>query len=329
MKTGNKRGKVFAVLSGVVIGLIMAIIVLIAVCAVFFYKGTSEPNAELHATVDPVIEEPTEPIQDELEPMQEVVPVQEIEVDTPVCTLYYPGKWNDSIRTEQIDLGYGYEVRFYGTSHGNEVELFSVLFGEGSERSTRVGAMVQNGIATDIYLEIVDSDLDHTWDAATTDEIQAMQADADYLIGKLKENVFFQAQEIKEEDTVPDTSDAALETPYGTLYYSGEWKDAVTWDISIDKDICTVSVMESFSGVKAPVFILSFNNPEDTGFRMGTLHHKGRDVAVCLTLCDFPQENNWSDLERNLFLKLQEQAYTMLENFAEDNSSYTSVLTME
>lgn len=327
MATVNKKGKVFAMLSGIVIGLILAIIVLVVVCVVFFHKNTNVPNTDPQATVDSVIEEPE---QGENEPTQDALaPEQDVAVDTPVCTLYYPAKWKDRVRVEQVDLGYGYVARFFGSSNGNEAELFSILFGEGTEKSARIGAVIQNGIAMDVHLEIADFSEDHNWDTTTVDELMAMQTDADYLIGRLKENVFFQNQETPEEDIVPDTSDASLKTPYGTLHYSGEWKDAVTWDISTEKDICTVSVMESFSGMKAPVFILSFNNPEDMGFQMGTLHQKDRDVAVCVTLCDFPQGNTWTDSEKNLFLKLQEQAYDMLERFAEDNSSYTSVFEME
>ena len=134
--------------------------------------------------------------------------------------------------------------------------------------------------------------------------------------------------ERKEEEIVPDISDAVLETPYGTLRYPGEWKDAVSWEISSDEDICTVSVTETFSGKNAMLFVLGFGNPDDEGFQMGTLDYNGRDVPVCLTLCDFPQESNWSDSDRNLFIALQEQAYNMLERFAED-SAYTSILTME
>lgn len=63
----------------------------------------------------------------------------------------------------------------------------------------------------------------------------------------------------------------------------------------------------------------------ESGFRMGTLNDQGGDIAVCLTLYDVPQDAGWTDTERNLFLTLQEQAFTMLERLAED-SRYTSIL---
>jgi len=239
-------------------------------------------------------------------------------IETPFCTLAYPGKWNDQVRIEQVDSGMVYAVNFYGTSQGKETALFSVLFGQRTENAALVGAMVQNGIAMDVSIEMA------VLEDSVAEEILAMQADVDYLLGKLTENMFFQAPEMEDDVLIPDLSDAVVETPYGTLYYPGEWKDVVTWEVSSEYGICTVSFAESFTGKNAELFILSFGNPDDTGFQMGTLHHDGLEIPVYLTLCDFPQGNDWDDSQTSLFLTLQEQVYDMLEKFAEE-AAYTSI----
>lgn len=328
MDAKNNRGRVFSLLTGVIIGLVLALLVLVILCAVFFYKGSNKPIEEPTDAV--ATGSVTEPGADVTQPTDEPTadPQEDMAVVTPFCTLYYPGKWNDSIRTEQLDLGYGHAVHFYGSSCGRETELFSVLFGFDTEASTCIGTVMQNGISTDVNVEITAFAADDSWDADAVREITAMQKDADYLIDKLKKDSYFQLPETEEENVVPDVSDAVLQTPYCTLYYPGQWKDAVSWDITSDDDICTVAFKENFSGKNVTVFTLSFNNPEDTGFQMGTLNHKGREIAVCLTLCDFPQNENWDDAERNLFLTLQEQAFNMLEKLAAD-SHYTSILSME
>ena len=325
MNSTNQRGKTGTLLLGIIIGLVLAILVIAILCGVFFWKASKEP-----ATVPPAENVPAqtqtpapapEQEQQTTEPAGETADAaqSDMTVETPYCTLAYPGKWNTQVRAEQIDSGDGYTVNFYGTSQDKEVMLFSVLFGKDAERSERIGAIVQNGIATEVGL-----DRKTLSGKAATEELLAMQADAEYLVERLKANLYFQLPEGADEELIPDLSDAAVETPYGTLYYSGEWKDAVSWEVSSEGAVCTVSFAETFSGTNAPAFILCFGDPENTGFQMGTLEHNGSEVPVCLTLCDFPEGNTWSDSDRSLFLMIQEQAYNMLEKFAEE-APYTSV----
>ena len=330
-----KKKKQTGLVTGIIIGAAVSSLLFLMIYFVFLRGNTNTPTENPQGITDMRETEPAQkdtlpPAPETTEPSEETKPegtepLADLEVMTPFCTLYYPGEWSSNVRSEQQDQGYGYAVRFYGSAGGQETELFSVFFGYGTDDAEYVGTHMKGGISTDVYVEIADFDPDNSWDGAAAAEIYAMQVDADYLVEKLEEELFFQMPEDEELETVPDLSDAVLETPYCTLYYPGEWKDAVSWEITSEGDSCMIAFTGLISGQNMPVFAVTFNDPEDTGFRMGTWNDQGRDIAVCLTLYDFPQDQSWGETERNLFLTLQEQAFTMLEKLTED-SRYTSIL---
>jgi 23S rRNA U2552 (ribose-2'-O)-methylase RlmE/FtsJ len=332
MKGEKNKGKLFTLMSGVILGLCLAVITIIIVCIVFAAKADKRPEAEQQTTVatqsgenateDTV--ETTEAVVWENEDMQQ----EELVVETPFCVLRYPGQWADKVRTEQADLGYGYSVAFYGAAGDREMPLFQVLFGCETETSTNVGMFVQNELETTVSVDMAENAAAGL-DAEATQQMQAMQDAAEYLVAKLKKEPFFQLPQINEEEiTIPNVDDAAIETTYVTLYFPGLWKDAVRWEVSSAGNGCVVKVQETFSGENLEVFSIGLNALQDSGFQMGTLKHNGKDVTVSVILSDAPQTEKWSDTDRNLYLTLQEQAFVILEKLAND-AQYTSVLSVE
>ena len=247
-------------------------------------------------------------------------------VETPFCVLCYPGNWGGAIRTESDDLGYGYVVRFYGTSGSVEAELFSVMFGYCSENAEYVGTFMCNGISTDVYMEtaaLVDED---SWATQDADRIRAMQADADYIIEKLKEDPFFNTENGEGTETeIPTTIDEIVETPYCLLQYPAQWKDAVHWEIRSDDDRYDVVFNGTVNEKEYQLFTFSFGSNTDSGFQVGIVQYEYEEVEVYLTLYDAPSEENWTDEQRSLFKALQDQAYSVLEHLP-DNPNYSSVM---
>ena len=251
---------------------------------------------------------------------------EDIMVETPFCALCYPGNWGGAIRTESDDLGYGYVVRFYGTSGSVEAELFSVMFGYCSENAEYVGTFMCNGISTDVYMEtaaLVDED---SWATRDADRIRAMQADADYIIEKLKEDPFFNTENGEGTETeIPTTIDEIVETPYCLLQYPAQWKDAVHWEIRSDDDRYDVVFIGTVNEKEYQLFTFSFGSNTDSGFQVGIVQYEDEEVEVYLTLYDAPSEENWTDEQRSLFKALQDQAYSVLEHLP-DNPNYSSVM---
>lgn len=247
-------------------------------------------------------------------------------VETPFCTLHYPGHWGGAVRTESDDLGYGYIVRFYGASGSVEAELFSVMFGYGSENAEYVGTFMRNGISTDVNIETAALAEEDSWAAQDADQIRAMQADADYLIEKLKEDPFFNMEDGENvEIKIPTTIDEIVETPYCVLQYPAQWKDAMNWEILSDDDRYDVLFCGTVNEKEYQLFTFSFGSNTDSGFQVGVVQYEDEEIEVYLTLYDAPSEKNWTDAQRNLFDALQDQAYSVLENLP-DNPNYSSVM---
>lgn len=138
----------------------------------------------------------------------------DIQVETPFCTLYFPGKWRDQISTRGVDLGYGYEVFFFVPCGDDTTELFAVLFGFRSTYSSRVGAIVSNGIATSVNLE-KPTPSDHlSWTEEQQKNAFAMQEDVQYLLDRLEEEPLFTTESEGIDDAViPEMPDVTQERP--------------------------------------------------------------------------------------------------------------------
>lgn len=254
-------------------------------------------------------------------------PAEDLLVETPFCTLHYPGKWGDAIRTESDDLGYGYAVRFYGTRNSGTKELFSILFGYSTENAVYVGTFMRNNISTDVYVEKATFAEDESWTAEDTNELRAMQTDADYVIEKLMEDPFFDTSDGKKGDIeIPTASDAVVDTPYALLYYPAQWKDALRWEAAAaDDDGYVVTFYGTVDEAEVPLFAFHFQSAAEDGFQVGTVQYDGNEVGVYLALFDAPSENHWTDTQQHLFAALQEQAYYVLDKLAED-PNYSSVI---
>lgn len=302
----------------ILIGIGLTAIIVISVCVGLFYFGPTARNKQDTS--------PDQPGEMEATKQPTGVTEQQVEdllVETPFCTLHYPGKWSNSIKTEYEDLGYGYIVRFYGASGSVEAELFSVMFGYSSENAEYVGTFTRNGISTDVNLETA-ALVEGSWAAQDVDQIRAMQAAADYVVEKMKDDPFFNTENGEgTEVEIPSTIDIIVDTPYCVLQFPAQWKDALNWEILDNDDRYDVVFSGTVDGKVYQLFTFSFGESTDSGFQVGVVWHEGEMVEVYLTVYDAPSEENWTDTQRNLFAELQEQAYYVLENLS-GNPNYMS-----
>lgn len=315
----SKRMKILLI----VLGLVTAAAVLVY-AGLFWTKTDSQTEPEDATALE---EEPSvEQQPSESSGQTAVQTAEDIIVETPFCALCYPGNWGGAIRTESDDLGYGYVVRFYGTSGSVEAELFSAMFGYCSENAKYVGTFMRNGISTDVYMEtaaLVDED---SWATQDADQIRSMQTAADYVIEKLKEDPFFCAENGESpEIEIPSTIDVIVDTPYCVLQYPAQWQDAVQWEVLSDDDRYDVVFNGTVNEKEYQLFTFSFGSNTDSGFQVGIVQYEDEEVEVYLTLYDAPSEENWTDEQRSLFKALQDQAYSVLEKLP-DNPNYSSVM---
>lgn len=111
--------------------------------------------------------------------------VKNLEIETPVCNLYYPARWDSYLRTEQEDTQESvYKVHFYGELEGKEKQhLFSIYFG-GDDGEQLGAVMSADGIPVPVNLVMGDLGLDG-WEDEEQQILFSMQEASNQVIAKL------------------------------------------------------------------------------------------------------------------------------------------------
>ena len=105
-------------------------------------------------------------------------------IETPYGVLKYPSKWKDCLRAENYQNGNAHVVLLYAVLDGNDIPLYSVIFGQ-SEEGTPLGEVKNNEEAVQVHL------VDHFGETALelSEELQMqydqMREDINVLISKL------------------------------------------------------------------------------------------------------------------------------------------------
>ena len=126
-------------------------------------NNVGEEAADTKGTVDEMLEEDS------------------FTIETPIVDLYYPLKWQDQLRVEQIE-GDTHVVKFFGTVEGKEEQhLFDVVFG--ATEGISVGTLDEK----EVYLIYGDFTPGEGWNDEEADTIYTMQEDVNYLLGMLQQ----------------------------------------------------------------------------------------------------------------------------------------------
>ena len=111
--------------------------------------------------------------------------VNNLEIETPLCTLYYPARWIGHIRYECDDTQEDvYKVFFYGEVEGQKSQLLFSIYLGGDEGEQLGAVMNADGIPVPVYLLMAELDLSG-WDEADAALLYSMQEESNQLIEKL------------------------------------------------------------------------------------------------------------------------------------------------
>ena len=208
----------------IVIGLLVVLVLLAALLVVMIVGSGREPDLPAESTPateapqdtkpEEPLAEPTEPATESTEPEiiepeetepEETIPeaivigeeskedteIQDVEIETTYATLYYPGKWKDSLRTEETELEFGADVKFYGTINGQEHWLFTVHFG-GAEGIGIGAIMTAEGFMIDVTISMSDIIPGEDWSDEAAEQFNAMQEAMNYVMNKLSNTPGFE-----------------------------------------------------------------------------------------------------------------------------------------
>lgn len=240
----------------------------------------------------------------ENEPVMENIvsePEDNMAVETPVCTLYYPREWENFLRVEMTD-GEPYTVLFWAElPSGVSAELFAVSFGEESDNA--LGYLTaENGerllVSVEKY-ELVP-------DEGRTEEdmfiLQAMQAAVRVLESNLPPL----------EPAVPDGAFSmpendgtlmAVETPWAELSYPACWAAYLT--TAADEETRCVTFYGTVGEHEAAeLFTLCFGGEE--GVPSGTVSTPEGDAELYVLMADQGFDESWSEDEKNIIYAMWE-----------------------
>lgn len=113
-------------------------------------------------------------------------------IETPFVDLYYPEKWKEQVRIEQL-AGEDYCVQFFAVvGEYDEIHIFDIEFG--GEAGSVLGTInVKDDESIPVSVVAYDFEVDDQWNSDEINEVYGMLEDINYIIGML----------LQEEEFVP------------------------------------------------------------------------------------------------------------------------------
>lgn len=219
-------------------------------------------------------------------------------IQTPFCTLYYPGEYKDRLEVQKVQ-GQPYKVAFIArVSDSKAAMLFTISFGDVVQNP--VGTILtESGAEVTVGVESYDFQPDSSWTAGESQIVYSMQEALNEVLAKLP------LQEISQQPQ--DGADITVKTPYCDLHFPKKWKDYVTTEHQQEGHAYSVKFFGTVPGHAAQLlFVVHFNSDE------GTQIASVGGVLVSLTVNELVPDASWSDGDRNTLFAMQEDLNYLL-----------------
>lgn len=242
---------------------------------------------------------------------------KDIVIETPYAELFFPGKWEDNLRVEQV-AGTVHQVQFYGKiENRQELRLFDISFNKENNSGEYLGDIIlSDGTGIPVNLEYYTLALPEEWSEDERKEVYYMQEDVNYLLSKLdlQINMTEPSEEITEEITATEQAvfdDILIETPYCTLYYPGQWQDYLQTR-STQEDGYTVEFYAVIGNYEKQLFTLSFLEEADAG-DFWIQSSNGEKIAVVLNVLEIIYAADWTPEQTQTCMMMQEAVDDLLK----------------
>lgn len=228
-------------------------------------------------------------------------PEDNMEIETPVCTLYYPREWESFIRVSMTD-GEPYTVLFWAELPSEvSAELFSVRFGE--ETGDALGYLTTEDGGS-LSISVVKHELvpGEDWTEEDLFLLQAMQAAVRVLESNLPP---LEPVVPAGEFSMPENDGTLMTvvTPWAELSYPACWAEYLTTEV--DEEARRVTFLGTVGEHDAlELFALCFGGEE--GVPSGTVSTPEGDVDVLVQMGGPSFDDSWSENEMNMIYAMQE-----------------------
>ena len=231
---------------------------------------------------------------------EKVVQAEDIEIITPYGTLTYPGIWDSYLRRNAMD-GYIYSIEFYANVEGHpEQHLFDIHMGPYLNGEYQL-CVLEDGSVVTLDLVRYPLELDNSWSQSQADILYGMMEDAQLLIRDLMPAKT--AEQNWQEDILVDT-------PYGQLWYSGQWRDMIRTE-TVSADPYTVAFYGSAPDHKdVHLYDVCFGMAQENA--IGIVSAAGKTAVVSIRYYSVPVDRGWTQEQMNAVYALQETAADVL-----------------
>lgn len=245
--------------------------------------------------------------------------VQEIQINTPYCTLYFPGTWQDMLRTEQTELpeADSLVVAFYGKLEAHEDQhVFDILIQNEKTEDSLGAILCTDGEKRYVTTVFYSTDSIESWPETDKNLIYAMQEDINYIIDKLP----LLEEELISEETdgtqpvmteAPEYEAVAVNTPYATMYYPGEWAQYLRTEHT-EAEKYTVNFYAAIdTHPELLLFSISFGDVDQDTVWIRTLED-GSDLGVDVVFYSL-QLDGWDADQTQIALLMQESGNDLMQ----------------
>lgn len=301
---------------------LVAVLVAVLIALAILLAGALRPgdrDAVLSAGFHAPEQEPQP--QEETAPQGEKMPETEsiitgtaednMAIETPVCTLYYPREWESLLRVEMTD-GEPYSAAFWAELPSEvSAPLFTVSFGEESE-SVLGYLTAEDGQRLAVSLEKHELVPDETWMEEDIFILQAMQAASRVVESNLPA---LEPAGAEEPFALPENDGTLMtvETPWAALFYPACWEKYLTAET--DETACTVTFLANVGERESvELFVLCFGGEE--GMPAGTVSTPEGDVELLVRMGSLSFDDSWSENEKNIVYAMQEGINDLLAALA-------------
>lgn len=270
MNMNNKKTLLIAIC--VLVGLLLVSLILLAVLTIG-ERGNTTPTDHAQSII---VTDPDAP---------------DVEIETPYCTLYYPGAWGKYLKVQQFE-GTDYTVSFVAKlENKNSLELFSLIFNPYEENAAAM-ILQPTGEQIFVHVEICQYTLDGSW---TQEEINA--------VNSMREALNDVMQKLPRDGE--DQGEMTIETPYCPLYYPARWKQYL--DVRVSEGS---SYRMDFYGVlndhEQLLFTLDFGGTE--GIHAASLpDSSGNLVELRVIINEFMPDSTWTAADTRIIYAMQEE----------------------
>lgn len=296
---------------------LVAILVFVLIALAMLLAGALRPgdgdaalSAAFHAPEqEPQPREETTPQSDEIPTAENLITetVDNMAIETPVCTLYYPLEWESLLRVEMTD-GEPYSVAFWAELPSEVwAELFTVRFGE--ETDSPLGYLTtETGERFLVSVEKHALVPDESWTEEDLFILQAMQA----AVRVLESNLPALEPVVPVEEFAMPVDDGRMmivETPWAALSYPARWEEYLTTEV--DEETRSVSFYGTVDERDAvQLFVVSFGGEE--GMSAGTVSTPEGELDVLVQMGEHPFDDSWSEDEKNIIYAMREEINELL-----------------